>query len=179
MTRLTRPYATVNPARLERRKRKVFEILNMHCVNCLQLYISLSWCISVIEVYVFINMGRGRHTLLIVHAFVVPGCLSWVLEGLLNCSGKSSGTLDNEVHCLLLILFEPFRVEFPVRFLDFAVGDARLRTKLSQAIWFGHFFDIVEWTVENCLKESVFSIDLLSVIKRQFSLFFLLFFAFI
>lgn len=31
------------------------------------------------------------------------------------------------------------------------------------------FFVVVEWTVENCLKESVFSIDLLSAIKRQFS----------
>lgn len=35
--------------------------------------------------------------------------------------------LDNDVLCLLIILFEPFRVEFPVRFLDFVVGDGGLR----------------------------------------------------
>lgn len=149
------PCTTVNPAGLERRKRKDFEILNMHCVNCLQLYISLSWCVSVIEVYVFINMGRGRHILLIVHTFAVPGCLSWVLEGLLNCSGKSSGMLDNEVHCLLLILFEPFRVKFPVRFLDFVVGDAGSQTKLSQAIWFGHLFFCCCWMNSRKLLEGI------------------------
>lgn len=162
------PCTTVNPAGLKKRKRKGFEILNMHCANCLQLYISLSWCVSVIEVYVFINMGRGRHILLIVHTFVVPGCLSWVLEWSLNCFGKSSGMLDNEVHCLPLILLEPFRVKFPVRFLDFVDVDAVLRdqTEPGHLVWASFFFfGFVKWTVENCLKESVFSIDLLSVIK--------------
>lgn len=142
----------------------------MHSINCLQLYISLSWCITVIEVYIFINIGRGKHFLLIVHTFVVPGCLSWVLEQSLNCFGKSSGMLDNEVHCLSLISLEHFRVEFPVRFLDFVVREAGLRdkTKPGHLVWASFY---VKWTVEKCSEETVFSIDPLSVITREVNLF--------
>lgn len=174
------PCTTVNPSGAKKEKKKDFEILNMHCVNCLQLCISLSWCVSVLEVYVFINMGQGRNILLIVHTFVVPGCLSWVLEWSLNCFGKSSGMLDNEVHCLPLIFFEPSGVKSPVRFLDFVVGDAGLRDQVEPGhlVWASFFF--TKWTVENCSKESVFSIDLLSVIKRQICRFsFLCFFFFL